>query len=127
MSYEIVSFYLKINISKYNDVMQSYLNIPYLLLRALYFASTGFIFLIFLTSATQDTGGSDFDVFAIPLLSAIVILTYAIRIREDRYILLVVAVLFIVGMISKGGGFLQINFLGISMFTLFFHALRPWK
>lgn len=107
--------------------MKSYLNIPHLLRRGLYLFINVYIFIIFLASATHETGSAGVDVFAIPLVSAMAIISYAIKIREERYILLVIIVLFLIGLTSQQGSFIHTNCVGASMFTLFFHAIRPWS
>jgi len=106
--------------------MKSYLNIYHLLLRTLYLFITFYIFILFLASATHETGSAGIDVFAIPLFSAMLIISYAIKIREDRYILLIIFVLLLIGITSEQGNFIHTNFVGTSMLTLFFHSLRPW-
>lgn len=107
--------------------MQSYLNIPHLLLRALYLFITFYIFILFLATATHETGSAGVDVLAIPLFSSIAIISYAIRIREERFIILVIVVFFLIGFTSPQGSFIHTNLVGASLFTLFFHALRPWN
>jgi hypothetical protein len=82
--------------------------------------------MIFLASATHKTGGANFDVFATPLLIAIAVISYAIRIREERYIIAVIIFFLILGITNEQGSFIHTNLVGASMFTLFFHALRPW-
>ena len=83
--------------------------------------------MFFLSSATHETGGAGFEVLAIPLFSAIAIISYVIKIREEKYILLIVFVLMGLGFANEQGSFLHTNLVGASMFTLFFHAIRPWK
>jgi len=107
--------------------MKSYLNPIQLLLRALYLFTTVYIFILFLASATHETGSAGVYVFAIPLFGAILIISYAIKIREEKYILLVIFVLLIIGFTGEQGSFIHTNLVGISMFSLFFHAIRPWR
>jgi hypothetical protein len=82
--------------------------------------------MIFLGSATHKTGGANLDVFVIPLIIAIITVAYAIRIKEERYIIIVIIFFLIIGIVSEQGSFLNINLIGASMFGLFIQALRPW-
>jgi len=107
--------------------MKSYLNITHLILRAFYLYITFYLFFIFVSSALEETGHGGIDIFAIPLFSAMAIISYAIKIREERFILLVILTLFVIGISSEQGSFMHTNLVGISLMTLFFHAIRPWK
>ena len=70
--------------------MRSYLNIQHLLLRGVYFFINIYIFIIFLASATHETGSAGVDVLAIPLFGSMLIISYAIKIREDKYIVIII-------------------------------------
>lgn len=97
-----------------------------LLFRALYLVFAYIIAMLFLGSAVSKNGGAHFDIFIIPTVVALVVIFYAKKIREERYIPFVALAFLMFGFVSPQGEFWQTNLFGASTMTLFFRSLWKW-
>lgn len=97
-----------------------------ILLRALYLVFAYIVGVLFLGSATHKLGGAHLDIFIIPTLVSLIVIYYAIRIGEAKYIPLLAFSCVLFGLVTIPGEFWHTNIMGTGMMILFFNALRKW-
>jgi len=97
-----------------------------MILRAIFLGISFFTIPIFLGAITYDTGKSDIYPFIIPIIGAIVIILFLQKINKSKWIHYLPFILISIGL-SIEQGFINYTLIGLSMFLLFFNALRPWR
>jgi len=105
------------------DIIKSYFNLWHLILRGIYLYASFFIFILFLGSKSS---GILIDLL-LPLVIALVIIIYAVRIQEERYILLIIIFFIGVALANPLDSFLRSTLMGGASYMLVLHALRPWR
>lgn len=99
-----------------------------LLYRGIYLGLAFCAFLGFIWSVTHETGVASFYPLVIPIVGAIAINIILPKIGKSDKVKYVALVVFLAGLVfAPYGTFINYEAIGLTCFTLFFHAIRPWN
>ena len=81
----------------------------------------------FLGSVTFETGQSSIYPFFVPIVGAIAIILYLVKIDKEVWIKVIPYIFIFVGLMATQGTFVSYTFLGLAIFILFLNSIRPWN
>ncbi|RLA84251.1 MAG: hypothetical protein DRG78_01960 [Epsilonproteobacteria bacterium] len=98
-----------------------------LILRAMFLVVSFYMVIIFLAAITHDTGNSSIYPFIIPIIGSIGIILFLQKTNYAKWINYLPLIFIVIGFSITQGTFINYTIIGLSMFMLFFNAIRPWR